>query len=230
VGLLCATATAAYLCRVNVSVAGALLMEELGLSQAQMGRVFSAFLLGYALFVVPGGMLADRWGTRRVLERASWWWVTATSLQMLVGRGPLAGSVASTLALLLGLRFVLGVGQAPTFPAAARGVARWVAPESRARANGFVIAAIGLGSAIAPPLVSAVMVRWGWRAALGISTLPALATALAWRLAGEPAASSPLPSPSAAGQGSAAPLRSRSFVLLTLSYSLQGYVGYIFVF
>ena len=230
VGLLCATATAAYLCRVNVSVAGALLMDELHLSQAQMGRVSSAFLLGYALFMVPGGVLADRWGTRRVLELVSWWWVAATSLQMLVGRGPLTGSVAATLAWLLALRFVLGVGQAPTFPAAARGVASWVAPDSRARANGFVIAAIGLGSAIAPPLVSAVMVRWGWRAALGVSTLPALATALVWRIVGEPVASAPHPSPSPAGVETAAPLRSRSFVLLTLSYSLQGYVGYIFVF
>jgi ACS family glucarate transporter-like MFS transporter len=230
VGLLCATATAAYLCRVNVSVAGALLMEELHLSQAQMGRIFSAFLLGYALFMVPGGALADRWGTRRTLELASWWWVAATSLQMLVGRGPLAGSTASTLAALLFLRFVLGVGQAPTFPAAARGVASRVAPESRARANGFVIAAIGLGSAIAPPLVSAVMVRWGWRVALGVSTLPALVTAFAWRIGGEPVASAALPSASPAGGESTAPLRSRSFVLLTLSYTLQGYVGYIFVF
>jgi ACS family glucarate transporter-like MFS transporter len=229
VGLLCATATASYLCRVNVSVAGAPLMDELHLSQVQMGRVFSAFLLGYALFMVPGGALADRWGARRVLERASWWWVAATSLQVLVGRGPLAGSVASTLTMLLALRFVLGVGQAPTFPATARGVARWVAPDSRARANGFVIASIALGSAIAPPLVSAVMVRWGWRAAIGVSTLPALATALAWRIAGEPA-SLVLPTPSPSGGGSAAPLRSRSFVLLTLSYTLQGYVGYIFVF
>jgi len=192
--------------------------------------VFSAFLLGYALFMVPGGALADRRGTRRVLELASWWWVGATVLQTLVGRGPLSGSVAATLAWLLALRFVLGVGQAPTFPAAARGVARWVAPESRARANGFVIAAIGLGSAIAPPLVTAVMVRWGWRAALGVSTLPALATAVAWRIVGEPAAPGALASPAPAAGASAAPLRSRSFVLLTLSYSLQGYVGYIFVF
>ena len=230
VGLLCATATAAYLCRVNVSVAGALLMEELGLSQAQMGRVFSAFLLGYALFMVPGGVLADRWGTRRVLGLASWWWVAATALQTLVGRGPLAGSAASTLALLLALRFVLGVGQAPTFPAAARGVARWVSPGSRARANGLVIAAIGLGSAIAPPLVSAVMVRWGWRAALGVSTLPALVTAVAWRIAREPVSPAALPSPAPGQEGSTAALRSRSFVLLTVSYTLQGYVGYIFVF
>ncbi len=228
--LLCATATAAYLCRVNVSVAGALLMDELHLDQSQMGRVFSAFLLGYALFMAPGGALADRWGTRRVLETASWWWVGATALQLLVGRGPLSGTVAATLGSLLALRFVLGVGQAPTFPAAARGVSRWVTPQARARANGFVIAAIGLGSAIAPPLVSAVMVRWGWRAALGVSTVPALATALAWRIVGEPAARDAPPSPGATDAASALPLRSRSFVLLTLSYSLQGYVGYIFVF
>ena len=173
VGLLCATATASYLCRVNVSVAGALLMEELHLSQAQMGQVFSAFLLGYALFMVPGGALADRWGTRRVLELASWWWVAATLLQVLVGRGPLAaGGATASLATLLALRFLLGVGEAPMFPAAAGSVARWVAPDSRARANGFVVAAIAVGSAIAPPLVSWVMVRWGWRVALAVSTCP----------------------------------------------------------
>jgi MFS transporter, ACS family, glucarate transporter len=231
VALLCATATAAYLCRVNVSVAGALLMVELGLSQVQMGWVFSAFGIAYAIFMAPAGLLADRWGTRRVLEIASWWWVVATALHMLLGRGPLSGSIGVTLGSLLALRFVLGVGQAPTFPAAARGVSLWVAPQARARANGFVIAAIGLGSAIAPPLVSAVMVRWGWRAALGVSTLPALATALAWRVAGEPAALDAPPSTAPEDDAaSASPLRSRSFVLLTLSYTLQGYVGYIFVF
>ncbi|HXY42002.1 MAG TPA: MFS transporter, partial [Vicinamibacteria bacterium] len=232
VALLCATASAAYLCRVNVSVAGALLMGELQLSQAEMGRVFSAFLLGYTLFMVPGGLLSDRWGTRRVLERASWWWLAATSLQLFVGRGPLGSSTSATLATLLVLRFLLGIGQAPTFPAAARGVAAWVTPGSRARANGFVVASIAIGSAAAPPLLSAVMVRWGWRVALAASALPALATALAWRLAGEAPADQaaaegePAPRPVAADR----PLRTRSFVLLTASYSLQGYVGYIFVF
>ncbi len=62
VALLSATATASYLCRVNVSVAGVMMMRELGLSQQAMGRVFSAFLVGYALCQIPGGMLADRFG------------------------------------------------------------------------------------------------------------------------------------------------------------------------
>jgi ACS family glucarate transporter-like MFS transporter len=59
VGLLLVTATAGYLCRVNISTAGALLMEEFHLSQVTMGPVFSAFLLGYALCQVPAGALGS---------------------------------------------------------------------------------------------------------------------------------------------------------------------------
>ena len=197
-----------------------------------MGRVFSAFLLGYALFMVPGGVLADRWGTRRVLELASWWWVAATSLQMLVGRGPLAGSVASTLALApRRCASCWASAQAPTFPAAARGVARWVAPDEpgpreRVRDRGD-----------RPRLGDRAAARLGGDGALGLAggargldpagarDRPRLAhRGRAGRLG---PASRPRPPP---GAGGAAPLRSRSFVLLTLSYTLQGYVGYIFVF
>jgi len=75
------------------------------------------------------------------------------------------------------------------------------------------------------------MVRWGWRAALMVSSLPALAVGCAWMSIRQPAVL--LAEPAVQGQRSAAPSgrpQSRSFVLLTLSYSLQGYVGYIFVF
>jgi ACS family glucarate transporter-like MFS transporter len=245
VALLSATATAGYLCRVNVSVAGALLMGEFGLSQIQMGRVFSAFLLGYALFQLPGGMLADRWGARRVVAVITWWWVLATLLQAAVGWGPLGGSAAGVLWTLVALRFILGVGAAPTYPASAQGVARWVPALARGRANGIVIGSVGLGSALAPPLVSSVMVSWGWRASLLVSALPALAMAVTWLFVGEPTAEAgpaggagrPGGAGGASGAGGAggvpalpALLKSRSLGLLTLSYSLQGYVGYIFVF
>jgi ACS family glucarate transporter-like MFS transporter len=231
VGLLCATATASYLSRVNVSVAGPLVMQEFGLTQAQMGRVFSAFLLGYALFMIPAGVVADRFGPRRLLELAAWWWVVVTVLQALVGRTAFAAGGSSALLALLALRFLLGIGQAPTFPAAARAVSCWIPPGSQGRANGLVIAAIAVGSAIAPPLVSWAMLRWGWRIALVVSAVPALATAVAWRVAGTRIPSSAEPrSEAAGGAGASGSLHSRSFVLLTLSYALQGYVGYIFVF
>ena len=224
VGLLAATATASYLCRVNVSVAGALMMKELALDHVQMGRVFSAFLLGYALCQVPAGVLADRLGARRVLGIAALTWVAATAAIALA-------PAAAALPVLLGARLLLGVGEAPTFPAAAQAVALHIPLAARGRANGSVIAAIGLGSAIAPPLVTAVMVRFGWRAALVASALPALGVACGWlavRKMPPPvtgaAAGAPF-EPKAGGS-----LATPSFALLTASYTLQGYVGYIFVF
>ncbi len=233
VALLCATATASYICRVNVSVAGALLMTEFKFTQVEMGRVFSAFLLGYALFMVPAGMLADRWGARRILTLAAWWWVFATVLQSTIGWGPFKASSAGAMLSFLVLRFMLGIGEAPTFPGAAQGVSRWIPPEKQGRATGLVNAAIGLGSALAPPFVSYVMVRAGWRAALLLSALPALAVAIAWQRASDP-------SPGLFAErreksvvekdGKWKKLRGRSFLLLTVSYTLQGYVGYIFVF
>lgn len=234
VALLCATATASYICRVNVSTAGALLMSEFGLSQVEMGRVFSAFLLGYALFQVPAGACADRWGARRVLALAAWLWVATTVLQVLVGWGPLQTTIASALVAFMICRFLLGIAEAPTYPGAAQGVSRWIPPQYQGRANGIVIASIGLGSALAPPLVSNIMVHWGWRLALLVSALPALVVAIIWLKVPAPGPAVQVPkglSPSSTGCGSAASagLRSSSFFLLTLSYTLQGYVGYIFV-
>ncbi len=230
VALLCATGTASYLCRVNVSVAGALLMPDLGLTQIQMGRVFSAFLLGYAMFQVPAGFLADRWGTRRVLLGAAICWIVITALMAMVGWGPLGGTAAETLLALMVLRFVIGACEAPTFPAAAHGVALWIPPARQGRANGIVIAGVGLGSALAPPVLSAVMVRWGWRAALLASALPALGVVLVWLATTEP---KPVAAPAiraASSQARQGSLSSPRFILLTASYTLQGYVGYIFVF
>jgi ACS family glucarate transporter-like MFS transporter len=222
VALLSATATASYLCRVNVSVAGVLMMRELGLSQQAMGRVFSAFLVGYALCQIPGGMLADRFGAPRVLGWAALAWVAATG--WMVGAG-------ASVVVLLGARCALGVAEAPTFPAAAQAISRAVPAAKRGRANGFVVASIGLGSAIAPPLVSFLMVRWGWRSALMISSLPALVVGFAWMSIRQRVAS-PKEVVGLSDRAEAPARRPhwRSFALLTLSYSLQGYVGYIFVF
>ncbi len=226
--LLFATAVASYLCRVNTSVAGALMMRDLGFTQIEMGRIFSAFVLGYAIFQVPGGLGADRWGTGRLLGWSALWWVAATALISTLGWWTLGTGAFSILSTLLILRFILGVGEAPTFPAAARGVALWIPRQHQGLASGIVLAAVGAGAAIAPALVSSVMVRWGWRVALLASAVPALAAALTWFSTHTPetgqivAAKSALPKQ---------PIRwSRSFILLTLSYTIEGYVGYIFIF
>jgi MFS transporter, ACS family, glucarate transporter len=233
VAMLCATATAGYICRVNVSTAGPLLMEEFGLSQIEMGRIFSAFLIGYALMQVPAGALADRFGARKVLSAAAWLWAGITIVQTLAGVGPIGSTAASALIIFMVFRLLLGISASPTYPASAQGVSRWIMPAFQGRANGIVIASIGLGSAIAPPLVSNIMVHWGWRPALIISALPAFVIAILWLKTREPeeyikATEVKLtegnPDNSESGK-----IRSVSFYLLTLSYTLQGYVGYIFV-
>jgi len=238
--LLAATATAAYLCRVNISVAGALVMEEYGLTQVQMGRVFSAFLLGYTLFMLPGGLLADTWGARRALAVLAWGWVAVTVLQAGVVSGTGGGSALTVLAVLMGLRFVMGVLASPTYPAAVQGVARWVPASAHGLANGLVIGSVGLGSAIAPPFITAVMVPWGWRTAMVASALPAFLIAIVWLFVREPGPSPARVAPEALRPARAEHeshaqvvkrlLRVPGFVLLTLSYSLQGYVGYVFIF
>jgi len=215
VALLSFTATASYLCRVNVSVAGVQMMRELGLSPQAMGRVFSAFLLGYALCQVPGGMLSDRLGAMRVLAWSALGWVVCTAWTAAPGM-----SVAS----LLLARLFLGVAEAPTFPASAQAISRWMPENARGRANGAVVAAVGLGSAIAPPLVTYVMTRQGWRVALLVSAVPALAASLALLTTQAP------PHKRSEDAVHTALPTSGSFFLLTLSYTLQGYVGYIFVF
>lgn len=228
VALLSATATAGYICRVNVSTAGALMMDEFNLSQVDMGRLFSSFLLGYALFQIPGGALADRFGTKRVLSIAVWLWVLLTVLQALIGWSNWEFSVTTVIIVFVLLRFLLGISASPTYPASALGVSQWVPTIFQGRANGFVIGSVGLGSAIAPPLVSGIMVNWGWQMALLVSALPALIIAIVWQRM-------KLPDKMVTGRieekapSSISKLKNRSFYLLSISYGLQGYVGYIFV-
>ena len=231
--MLCATATASYICRVNVSTAGALLMDEFSLTQVEMGRIFSAFLLGYAFFQIPAGMLADRFGARRLLTWAAWLWVIMTAAQAAVGRGPFQMDAAtSVLAVFLICRFLLGITEAPTYPGSAEGVSRWILPAYQGRANGIVVASVGLGSAIAPVLVSNVMVHWGWRTAILTSALPALIIAVLWLTISEPpAAATVMPNERVDGMATGVSnLRSSpkesgvlrtSFILLTISYTLR---------
>lgn len=230
VGLLAATAIASYLVRVNITVAAEPIMREFSITQAEIGRVFSAFGIGYAACMIPAGALADRWGTRRVLLVAAIGWVVATVLMSRAGAGVF--SIFGVLPSLIALRVLLGVFEAPTFTAAALGISRWVAPAQQGRGNGFVLAAVGIGSAAAPLLVTGLMTRYGWRTAMLVTAVPAMLVVVAWSLLREP--SPTRRAVRASGLGAFTPrdpgrLRSRSFIALTVSYTLQGYVGYIFV-
>lgn len=231
VTLLALTALGSYLCRTNVSVTGALIMRDLGFSQIGMGSLFSAFVLGYALFQIPAGNAADRWGTARVLGVASFSWVVLTLIIASLGRSPLSAGTMSAFTLLLIFRFVLGIAESPTFPAAARGVAQWIPARHQGSATGIVLGAVGVASAVAPAVLSRVMVHWGWRYALLISALPALATGFIWTALRDKHGPKNKPAQKSASSSTGIhTLWSRNFVLLTLSYTIEGYVSYIFIF
>ncbi|HSS98558.1 MAG TPA: MFS transporter, partial [Terriglobales bacterium] len=230
VGLLAFTALGSYLCRTNVSVAGALIMRDLGFSQIDMGSVFSAFVVGYALFQIPAGSAADRWGSARVLGVASLCWVVITLSIASLSTTSTSARTISAFTLLLALRFILGVAESPTFPAAARGVSQWIPAKYQGSANGIVLGAVGVASAVAPAVLSRAMIHWGWRYALLISAIPALATGFIWTALKAKHADNRPAQKLASTAARVRTLWSRNFVLLTLSYTIEGYVSYIFIF
>src|SRR4051812_46161967 len=130
VAMLCAISTISYMERVNVTVIGGSLMQEFRLDQTQAGWVFSAFTLGYALFQIPAGVLADRLGPRRVLAGALLCWGASTVLTAAAG-SPAAAGWWGMLYALLAIRFLFGIAEAPTSPAAGCSIARWVPADGR---------------------------------------------------------------------------------------------------
>jgi ACS family glucarate transporter-like MFS transporter len=175
VGWMFAISAVAFLDRVNISIAGGAIERDFHLTHVQLGWVFSAFVLGYALFQAPGGRLADRFGPRKIVALGTLWWALFTSLTAFVPVG-----VAGMLAVLFGIRFLLGLGEAVVYPACNRAVAFWIPSAERGLANGWIFAGVGAGSAIAPPLATFVLIHWGWRWSFRVSGLIGLATAAIW--------------------------------------------------
>ncbi len=165
----------AFLDRVNISIAGQALAREYRLSNQQLGYVFSAFVLGYALFQAPGGRLADRFGPRRVLALGVVWWGAFTALTALV-----PGGFALALPSLIVVRFVLGNGEAVMYPSSNRLVASWIPSTERGIANGLIFAGVGAGAGVTPPLIAYIMVHWGWRWSFYASALIGLAAGAVW--------------------------------------------------
>jgi ACS family glucarate transporter-like MFS transporter len=251
VALLAAFSLVSYALRTNISVAAAFMRAELHLTQIQLGQVFSAFMIGYAIFQVPAGALGDRFGPRLVLSVAAAVWGLTT---FLTGALPgLIGGTAATLVVLLGVRFVLGLAEAATYPVAASAISIWMPTSERAFASALVIAGMALGSAVIPPLMSQLMIASGWRAAFyATAFLGFLVAALWWWYARDSPAQHPAVNTAerraivagrepTAKRAPAQPvgrphlihwalLRNRNMLLISASYFLDSYVLFIFVF
>jgi ACS family glucarate transporter-like MFS transporter len=159
-----------YLDRVAISTTSPAIERELGLGDAQLGLVFSAYTLAYALFEVPSGWLADRFGARVMLTRIVVGWSLMTA----------ATGWAWSFASLCVIRFVFGIGEAGAFPSIARVYSRWLPARQRGRAFGLAVMCGLLASAATQPLVVALMRALSWRQVFPIFGLVGLLWALVW--------------------------------------------------
>src|ERR1700751_2423682 len=165
----------AYLDRVNVSIAGRQIANDFHLDNVRLGWVFSAFVFGYALAQTPTGRLADRLGPRWTIFAGGKWWASFTAAITLFS--PAAGA---SLVLLMGARFLLGIGEAVVYPASNRLVATWIPSAERGLANGIIFAGVGFGAGVTPPLVTWLMSTYGWRSAFWASALVGIAAGIVW--------------------------------------------------
>src|SRR5712691_8763817 len=128
-----------FLDRVNISIASNSIVEQYGFNNVQLGYIFSALRAGYALFQTVRGMLADRFGSRKVLAAGVLWWGIFTALTATV-----PSQVGHALLLFISVRFLLGAGEAVVYPASNHFVARWFPVQERGIANGLIFAGAGV--------------------------------------------------------------------------------------
>jgi sugar phosphate permease len=159
-----------YIDRATLAVANPLIREELGLSIADMGYLLSAFLWAYAFSQLPTGAMVDRLGPRILLTMGLSLWSLAQLL----------GGLVRNFGEFFGARILLGIGEAPQFPTGARVVRDWFNQRDRGLATGIFNCASSLGTAIAVPLLTYLMLSFGWRAMFVIMGIAGLIVAALW--------------------------------------------------
>ncbi len=161
-----------YIDRVAISSAKDAVALDLHLSDTQMGLVFSAFSLGYALAQVPGGWLADRWGPRLALAAVVTVWSALTAF---------TGAAWSLVSLVV-IRFLFGIAEAGAFPGTARAFVNWLPIAERGRANGLFFSGSRFGGAAAFPLIVWLLSISNWRVAFLLLGVGGLLWAAFWFL------------------------------------------------
>lgn len=155
-----------YVDRASLAVGLPLIRRDLGISIAHSGVLLSAFLCAYAICQLPAGVAVDRFGARLLLSAGLALWSLAQIL----------GGLVSTFWEFMGVRALLGLGESPQFPSCARIVADWFGRRDRGLATGIWNCSSSLGTAIAAPLLTILMIHLGWRwmfIAMGLAGLVA---------------------------------------------------------
>ena len=144
-----------YLDRQTLSVTAPILTKEFHLNDETYGLVLLAFMLAYTIMNGLSGALIDRVGTKIGYACCMAWWSTAGILHFFA-RGPVSLGI---------FRFLLGAGEAGNWPAAVKLVSEWFPQKERALASGIFNSGAAIGAVAAPPVITWIVVRWGWQPA-----------------------------------------------------------------
>jgi sugar phosphate permease len=167
-----------YVDRSLMPIALPFIGQEFHLSPTVMGVVISAFFVGYGSMQIPGGLLADKIGPRKCIALGVFFWAVFSFVTGTVG----------SLAELIGVRVLFGLGEGIHPPAAFKSISAWFGSAERARANALVMSSNTLGPMFAPALFAVVIAAYGWRTAFYLDCIPGLlvAAAVFWYLRDTP--------------------------------------------
>jgi sugar phosphate permease len=157
-----------YIDRASLSIAAPEMIHDLGLSRTQIGLLGTVFSWTYAVMQLPAGWIIDRFGAKKAYALAMIWWSVATYLTGVVG----------TVSGLLIMRALLAVGEAPCWPTAAKITAAWFPTKERGFATGIWDSSSKWGPALAPAVLVALMVTFGWRSLFHVTGFVGIAFAL----------------------------------------------------
>jgi MFS family permease len=234
VGLMFAFSVMSYFDRTIMSIAGPQIMREFGVAPTQMGSVYSAFILGYFLFMIPGGQIADWLGPRVTLSLMGLLAAIFTGLTALGGT-PGFGTYFGVIPAFIAIRFGMGVGTAPLYPACGKMGLHWIPAIHQARVQAFIIAGSSLGGAASPIIFSWLMTRYLWRGSFWVAAAATAGLALIWAVyARDFPSRRDAPPPVMVAKTDRMALRAlmadRNLALLAVAYFAHGYFDYIFFY
>lgn len=161
-----------YLDRANLAIAAPGMIHDLGLTRTQIGLLGTVFSWTYAVMQLPAGWIIDRFGAKRVYAIGMIWWSVATLLTGVVG------SVAG----LVLMRVLLAVGEAPCWPTSAKITAAWFPAKERGFATGIWDSSSKWGPALAPAVLVALMIAFGWRSLFHVTGMIGIVFAVLFML------------------------------------------------
>ena len=233
VALLFTFSLVSYFDRTIISIAGPQLMKDFAISPTQMGAIYSAFILGYAILMIPGGHLSDRLGSRVTLALMGIFSAVFTGLIVLAGK-PGLGAFLGIVPALFAIRLGLGGVTAPLYPACARMTANWIPVVYHARIQGFIIAGSSAGAAISPVLFAWMVIHFRWRLSFIIAASATAVLGLGWLWYARDYPPGVIrPPQNRAGRERASWMKllaNRNLMLLTFAYGTLGYFQYIFFY